>query len=81
MLSRGGCMNFKILSLKIEKLPECLTPLSRLFHSVRVNGKYEFLKNLYINLRNVFDISCSTCSTNYRGFIEKTLELEKLIFN
>ena len=62
MLFRDGRMNFKMPFLKIEKLSEFLIPLSRLFHSITVDGKYEFLKNVYIDLTNVSDISCSTCS-------------------
>ena len=37
-------MNCNIFFLKIEKLSEFLTLLSKLFHSVTMDGKYEFLK-------------------------------------
>ena len=44
MLFGDGRMNFNIFFLKIEKLSEFLVLLSRLFHSVTVDAKYEFLK-------------------------------------
>ena len=43
ILFRDNCMNFNIFLLKIEKLSEFLTFLSRFFHSVTMNGKSEFL--------------------------------------
>ena len=43
-------MNFNIFFLKIEKLSEILLLLSRLFHSVTIDGKYEFLKKVCLTL-------------------------------
>ena len=37
-------MNYNIFFLKIEKLSEFLILLSKLFHSVTMDRKYEFLK-------------------------------------
>ena len=46
MLFGDGRMNFNILFLKTEKLSESLILLSRLFHTVRVDGQHKFLKNV-----------------------------------
>ena len=47
-------MNFNIFLLKIEKLSEFLTFLSRFFHSVTMNGKSEFLiKSIPNELRSL----------------------------
>ena len=43
ILFRDNRMNFNIFLIKIEKLSEFLTFLSRFFHSVTMNGKSEFL--------------------------------------
>ena len=43
-------MNFNIFFLKIEKLAEFLILLSRLFHSVGIDRKYEFLKKVCLTL-------------------------------
>ena len=43
-------MNFNIFFLKVEKLSEFLILLSRLFHAVTMDGKYEFLKKVYLTL-------------------------------
>ena len=45
-----GCMNCKMLFLKRARLFELLTLLSRLFHSIAVDGKNEFLKELCLTL-------------------------------
>lgn len=39
-------MNFKILFLKIVKLSESLRLLSRLLHSITVEGKYKVLEGM-----------------------------------
>ena len=39
-----GIINFKTLFLKAEKVLECLIFKSKLFHSMTVNGKKEFIK-------------------------------------
>ena len=59
MLFGDGSMNFNMFFLKIEKLSEFLILLSRLFHSVTMDGKYEFLKKKQpnIELRNIANIS------------------------
>ena len=44
MLFGDGRMNYNIFFLKIEKLSEFLILLSKLFHSVTMDRKYEFLK-------------------------------------
>ena len=46
ILFEDGRMNFNIFFLKMEKLLEFLILLSRLFHSVAMDGKYEFLKKV-----------------------------------
>ena len=43
-------MNFSIFFLKIEKLSEFLILLSRLFLSVTMDGKYEFMKKVCLKL-------------------------------
>ena len=43
-------MNFNIFFLKIEKLSEFLILFSRLFHSVTMYGKYEFLRKVCLTL-------------------------------
>ena len=70
MLLGDGCMNFNIFFLKIDKLSEFL--LSRLFHSVTMDGKCEFLKKSMsiIELRNIVNVSCSACSSNRGDIIE-----------
>ena len=45
-----GCINFKIISLKIGKLSEFIILLFRFFHSIRVDGKFEILKKVYVTL-------------------------------
>ena len=50
MLFGDGCMNFNIFFLKIEKLSEFLILFSRLFLSVTMYGKYEFLKKVCLTL-------------------------------
>ena len=45
-----GCMNCKMLFLKRARLSELLTLLSRLFHSITVDRKNEFLKKLCLTL-------------------------------
>ena len=45
-----GRMNCKILFLKRTKLSELLILLSRLFHSITVDGKNEFLKKVCLTL-------------------------------
>ena len=50
MLFGDGRMNCNIFFLKIEKLSEFLILLSRLFHSVTMDGKYEFLKKVCLTL-------------------------------
>ena len=49
-LSGDGCINFNIFFLKTEKLSEFPIVLSRLFHSVTIDGKYEFLKKVCLTL-------------------------------
>ena len=41
-----GLINFKILFLKAEKVSEFLIFMSKLFHSMIVDGKKEFLEKL-----------------------------------
>ena len=57
-------MNFSMLFLKIEKFSEFFIHLSRLFHSVTVDGKYEFLEKSISSaeLRDVVDVSRSMCT-------------------
>ena len=43
-------MNCKMLFLKRAKLSELLILLSRLFHSITVEGKNEFLKKVCLTL-------------------------------
>ena len=50
MLFGDYCMNFNIVFLKIDKLLQFFILLSRLFHSVTVNGKYAFLKKICLTL-------------------------------
>ena len=50
-LSADGLINFRIFSLKILKLLEFLMLWSSLFHSVIVEGKKEFLKNVCLVLK------------------------------
>ena len=45
-----GRMNCKILFLKRAKLSELLILLSRLFHSITVDGKNQFLKKVCLTL-------------------------------
>ena len=66
-------MNCNIFFLKIEKLSEFLILLSRLFHSITMGGKYEFLKKLFLKLRNIVNLSCSVCTSNSGDIIEKML--------
>ena len=42
----NGLINFKILFLKAEKVSEFLNFKSKLFHSMTVDGKKEFIKKL-----------------------------------
>ena len=53
VLLRVGRMNCKMLFLKRGRLSELLILLSRLFHSITVDGKNEFLKKVCLtsNLR------------------------------
>ena len=44
-------INFKILFLKAEKISEFLIFKSKLFHSMTVDGKKEFLKSLCLPLK------------------------------
>ena len=55
--------------------------LSRLFHSVTMDGKYEFLKKSVPNfkLRNFVNVSCSVCTSNSGDIIEKILG--RFVFN
>ena len=65
----------KMLFLKGAKLSGLLIHLSRLFHSITVDGKKEFLKNMSnIELGNVVDIfSCSICVPSGGDFIKQIL--------
>ena len=47
-----GRIKFRTLFLKVLKLPEFLRSGASLFHSAIVDGKNEFLKNLWRNLKN-----------------------------
>ena len=68
-------MNCKMLFLKRAKLSELLILLSRLFHSITVDGKNELLKKMFdIEPRNVVDIiSCSVCCPSGGDFIKEVL--------
>ena len=46
-----GLINFKILFLKAEKVLEFLIFKSKLFHSITVDGKKEFIKKLCLPLK------------------------------
>ena len=46
-----GLINFKILFLKAEKVSEFLNFKSKLFHSMTVDGKKEFIKKLCLALK------------------------------
>ena len=71
MLLGDGRMNFKILFLKIKKLSEFLILLSRLFQSITVDEKHEFLEKVCLTLlRNDVNISCSVCTPNRGDIIE-----------
>ena len=48
-----GLINFKILLLKAEKVLEFLVFKSKLFHSMTVEGKKEFIKKLCLSLKRV----------------------------
>ena len=48
-----GLINFKILLLKAEKALEFLVFKSKLFHSMTVEGKKEFIKKLCLSLKRV----------------------------
>ena len=50
VLLGAGHMNCKMLFLKRARLSELLILLSRLFHSIAVDGKNEFLKTLCLTL-------------------------------
>ena len=64
MLFEDGRKNFNIHFLKIKKLLEFLIYLSRLFHLITVDGKYQFLKRVCLTLSNVVDVFCSVCAPN-----------------
>ena len=68
-------MNCRMLFLKRARLSELLMLLSRLFHSITVDGKNKFLKNLFdIEPRNVANIiSCSVCCPSGGDFIKEIL--------
>ena len=52
-----GLINFKILFLKAEKVLEFLIFKSKLFHSMTVDGKKEFIKKLCLPLkRGIFSL-------------------------
>ena len=75
-----GRINCKMLFLKRARLSELLILLSRLFHSIIVDGKNEFLKKVYIKPMNVTDIiSCSVCCPSGGDFIKEILR--ELIFS
>ena len=46
-----GLINFKILFLKAEKVLKFLIFKSKLFHSMTVDGKKEFMKNYVYHWR------------------------------
>ena len=46
-----GLINFKILFLKAEKVLEFLIFKSKLFHSMTVDGKKEFIKKICLSLK------------------------------
>ena len=48
-----GLINFKILLLKAGKVLEFLVFKSKLFHSMTVEGKKEFIKKLCLSLKRV----------------------------
>ena len=48
-----GLINFKILLLKAEMVLEFLVFKSKLFHSMTVEGKKEFIKKLCLSLKRV----------------------------
>ena len=48
----NGLINFKILFLKAEKVSEFLNFKSKLFHSMTVDGKKEFIKKLCLPLKS-----------------------------
>ena len=75
MLFGDGRIKCNIFFLKTEKLSEFLILLSRLFHSVIMDGKYEFLKKSMpnIKLRNIVNVFCSVSTSNSGDIIEKIL--------
>ena len=50
MLFGDGRMNLNLFFLKIQKLSELFILLSRLFHSVTMDGKYKFLEKVCLTL-------------------------------
>ena len=71
-----GCMNCKMLSLKRARLLELFILLSRLFYSITVDGKNEFLKRIMFDIepRNVAGIIfCSACCRSGGDFIKQIL--------
>ena len=71
----NGLINFKILFLKAEKGSEFLNFKSKLFHSMTVNGKKEFIKKVTFTTEewNAIISSCIICSANSRKYFEEVL--------
>ena len=71
----NGLINFKILFLKAEKVSEFLNFKSKLFHSMTVDGKKEFIKKVTFTTEewNAIISSCIICSANSRKYFEEVL--------
>ena len=71
----NGLINFKILFLKAEKGSEFLNFKSKLFHSMTVDGKKEFIKKVTFTTEewNAIISSCIICSANSRKYFEEVL--------
>ena len=72
-----GLINFKILLLKAEKVSEFLIFKPKLFHSMTVYGKKEFLKELcaVVKWGNVTISSGIISIANARMYLEKILRI------
>ena len=77
MQFEDGLINFKILFLRAEKVSEFLLFKSKLFHSMTVDGKKEFLKELFVVMKwgNVTISSGIICIVNARKHFEKILRI------
>ena len=77
MQFEDGRINFKILFLKAEKVSEFLIFKSKLCHSVTVDGKKEFRKELCVVMKwgNVTISSGIICFVNAWKYFAKILRI------